>query len=156
MLYLADCTSYIFLNSCEKFDLNGRIWTNLDPMNAARWGFNPCLFQDYIYLCGYSTSIEAFSPHTEKFVCLTTTFPESKYCCLYVDGDFLVVRSVNYLVKYAGGAGGQLGETQRTQVAEMYVGQSSQPVVEQVSGCVYMVVLGKCVKFDMKTGLVRQ
>jgi len=46
-------------------------WKSLLDMREARYGFNSCLFNKYVYLCGScygdSNLIEAFSPQTDIF-----------------------------------------------------------------------------------------
>ena len=140
------------MSSCEKFDLDKRTWKNLPKMNETRETFNPCLFNGYIYLCGCSDTIEAFSPETDAFLPFRIPFPERSLCCLYEDEGLLVVRSFDYLVKFAAGRRGQLGQPRTTQVEGMNVYQSSQPVVFQ--DCVHMVQGKACVSFDKETGAV--
>jgi len=153
MLYLAaDRTSYLAVSSCEKFRLDKRTWKDLPDMNETRRYFNPCLFKAFIYLCGYSATIQVFSPKTDTFLPVPICFPEKTNCCLYEDEGLLVVRSKTYMMKLAAGQEGPLGEPLTTRAESMSVYQSSQPVVYQ--GCVYMIQGGAIVRFDKKTGAV--
>lgn len=119
------------------FDPENNIWKNLPPMNEPRRYFNPCFFNEHIYLCGWSSTIEAFSPTTNTFSPFKIPFDEVNMCCLYVYKGSLMVRSCEYLACFAGKLRGDLEPCGMHPVEWMNVIQSSQPVVYR--GLVYMV-----------------
>ena len=100
-----------------------------------------------------STAMEAFSPDSDTFLGpLNITLPEAEPCCLYVDNNLLVVNSVNYILKYAVGPGGQLVEKSRVNTPAVDKYQNSQPVVDRAQGLYFMVFMGECVGVNMQTG----
>jgi len=137
------------LATCEKLPLGTPQWRTLPKMNQTRWNFNPCLFGHLIYLCGFSTTMEAFAPQTDTFLPVPLTLPGTLSCCLYVHNDLLVVHQYCYIVKFAV-EGGQLVKRSEVESQEVEKAQNSQPVV--AGGVVYMVWADKCVRFFMETG----
>ena len=122
-------------------------------MQQGRSHFNPCLLKGVVYLCGVgSTAMEAFAPDT--FLPLNITLPDkySTSCCLYVDNHLLVVNSLNYILKYAVGPGGQLVKKSRVNTPGVFKFQNSQPVVDR--GVYFMVWDGKCLGINMQTGVL--
>ena len=111
-------TVYVFggfnrewLNSCEKYQLQQRMWTLLPSMQTPTYYFNPCLFNRSIYLCGrWSSLLEAFSPQTDQMLPFQFSMPECEYscCCMYVEDNLLVVHLDEHILKYrAGTSAGQ-------------------------------------------------
>ena len=149
---------YTAVNTCEKFQLANNQWTNLPKMKEARYCFNPCLFSGIIYLCGnYSQVMEAFSPERDDFLRdVQVPVPENHYCCLYVDNDLLVLHQKSYIVKFAAGQEGQEGQLdKRSEVRSPAVDklQNCQPVVDKASGVFFITYNGKCLCFNMETGV---
>ena len=139
------------LETCEKLPLGTPQWRTLPNMNQTRVLFNPCLFGHLIYLCGSSsTTMEAFAPQTDTFLPVPLTLPSSNAYCLYVHNDLLVLHQFDYIVKFAV-EGGQLVKRSEVQCPAVNKEQNSQPVV--AGGVVYMVWEGKCVRFNMETGV---
>jgi len=142
------------LQSCEKLALGSPQWCTLPPMNKARYHFNPCLFGHLIYLCGSGrlVTMEAFDPDTDSFLPVHIDIHQqtSYNCCLYVHNDLLVLHQYSYIIKFAV-EGGQLVKRSEVQSPPLDKWQNSQPVV--ASGRVFMVWKGKCVRFNMETGV---
>ena len=156
MVYTAvGSTSYPAVKTCEKFQLPNNQWTNLPSMRAARSHFNPCLFGGIVYLCGYnSTIMEAFAPETDTFLPnVQIPVPENCNCCLYVDNDLLVLHQKSCIVKFAAGEGGQLVKRSQVTPPDVSKGQCSQPVVDKARGLYFIIYDGKCVCFNMETGV---
>ena len=148
-------TGFSPLNSCEKFELLRNSWRLLPDMHQGRAFFNPCLFRLLIYLCGAgSSTIEVFSPSTDSFLAIQIEIPMLQYaCCMYVDGEELVVHFNDRVHRYGGGGDGGLVPV--TQVATPVVNklQNSQPVVDREKRVFYVVKGAECVGFDMHTGV---
>lgn len=91
-----------YLKDCEMLDLTTRMWKHLPDMVEGRSGFNPCLFNRWVYVCGWGSKLlEVFSPNTESFLPFQLTLPETDSgCTLYVRNQLLVVHSGNYIVKF--------------------------------------------------------
>lgn len=152
--YLAR-TGYSGLRACEKLNLSSSTWTPLPDMREARRCFNPCLFNEFFYICGYPSRImEAFSPQTSQFLMpFTFLLPEESVCCLYEDGGSLVVHLHKSILVCEAGQGGQL--IKRSEVpAVLEVGKrpNCQPVVDRSSGQFFIYQRICCHCFDMKTG----
>ena len=97
--------------------------------------------------------MEAFAPQTDTFLPVPLTLlPDNSACCLYVHNDLLVLHLKSCIVKFAVERG-QLVKRSEFQSPALSKYQNSQPVV--ASGHVYMVWQGKCVCFNMETGVLR-
>ena len=128
-------------------------------MNESRCCFNPCLFLEWVYVCGFgSRLIEAFDPATSIFSLLQFVLPQARYCCcLYVSGGYLTLQSYNYIVKFSAGQWGQLREQSNTTVqAPMNKDSNSQPAINAIRGVFYIAQKSKCLCFDMETGTQMQ
>lgn len=98
------------MEACEKIDVDSctRSWKSLPDMREGKCGFNPCLFRNNVYLCGFgSFLVEAFSPQTDRFLPLELQLPQNSYCCLYEHNGLLVVHSTNYICKFSAEQGGR-------------------------------------------------
>lgn len=97
------------MKECEKVDLSNCTWKALPDMKEGRTFFNPCLFNDCVYVCGENSNlVEAFSPQTECFLPLQVELPEDSSCCLFVYNHLLVVHSTQYISKFSAGQAKQL------------------------------------------------
>jgi len=159
MRYLDSCTAYS-VKKCEKIDLNSDnlTWKGLSDMRESRWSFNPCLFTEYVYICGgNSRRIEAFSPETDNFLPISLLLPENSCACLYVHNNHLVVHSNNYLSKLSAGQAGQLVlHSQLSCTITVYKGSSSHPVLDLTRGLCFLFWEDRCVCFRMETGVVQK
>lgn len=67
------------LRSCEKMQVAGAHWTNINSMAFPRGGFTPCHFRALIYLVSAWSSavgkVETFNPETDTFVVLPISLP---------------------------------------------------------------------------------
>lgn len=147
------CTAYT-VKQCEKIDLSSRslTWKVLPNMKQGRLGFNPCLFHQYVYLCGsLSLLMETFSPETDSFLPLPLTLPEAESCCLYVHNNCLVVLSSNYMTQFsAGPAGRLLPHFPVRNPTYLHLYQNTQPVLD--SDFVFLFQGDKWVSFHRNTG----
>jgi len=144
------------LNSCEKYQVQQHSWTPLPPMQAARYYFNPCLFNGSIYLCGRSSALlEAFSPQTDQMLPFQLTMPAGVYssCCMYVEDNLLVVHLDHNILKFKAGQAEQLVQTSRNSTKEDVEWQNSQPVVNAALRLYYLCHLGSCYSVNMDTGV---
>lgn len=118
-------------------------------MREAKYGFNPCLFNECVYLCGAGSYLmEAFSPQTDHFVPLQIRIPEALSCIIVVHRNLLVVQSENFVSRFEAAQEGQLVLHSERQCWGNPVNPSSQPVVDSnhcffynSSHMVYMVDL---------------
>lgn len=124
-------------------------------MKAGRYGFNPCEFRLWIYLCGKGSGlIEAFSPHTEEFLPLEVSLPEDSYSCLFVHNNLLVVHSDNFVSTFKQGIQPH-DLVQYSQVktsGTMSKRPNSQPVLYYASNVFSIMQKGICLCFSMNTG----
>lgn len=143
-----------YLRKCEWFDLCKRTWKNLHTMRETRCRFNPCKFNDFVYLCGGGSQlIEAFSPQTNRFIPLQLQLPQISDCTVYTHNSLLVVHSRRYISKYSAGQEGQLLQHSQTQSKTTVNKRSnSQPVLEPISGLFFICQKDTCVCFCMETG----
>lgn len=122
-------------------------------MKEAKYSFNPCLFNECIYLCGCSRLIEAFSPQTDSFLPVRMALPESKACCLYVHNNLLVIHSKGYISRFTAGTASQLVQHSQTQSAQAVdKWPNSQPVLVPARHLFYFFQGYKCLCFHMETG----
>ena len=122
---------YSKIKTCEKWEAATYKWSSLPSMAEGRYGFNPCMFEGRVYLCGLGSRIvEAFVPQTNTFLPLRATIPENSSCCLYVDNHLLVIHTSSNILKFAAESDGQLVKRSEATTAEAYKHQSSQPVVD--------------------------
>lgn len=144
------------VKQCEKIDLNSHdyTWKALPDMVEARCTFNPCLFNELVYLCGYhAVQMEAFSPPTDTFLSLQLQLPENSSTCLYVYNSILVLHTNNYVTKYSAGRAGQLLlHSQVRSPARVPKHSNSHPVL-MPSLCLFFLSKGdKCHGYRMETG----
>lgn len=123
-------------------------------MREARYKFNPCLFQDRIYLFGCGAHIiEAFSPQSDEFLSLSLAFVASgtSGCFAYASSHFLVLHSDAVMRKYAGSSG-QLVKHMEQKADQICVDANCQLAVDSARRLLF-VVDGDCVKrISMETG----
>lgn len=87
------------LACCEKLDLASPVWTSLPDMHHARYAFNPCLYEQLVYLADARQThraIETFSLASETFTVLNVRLPDtlSGYSTTFIaDGELTIVTS---------------------------------------------------------------
>jgi len=145
------------VKQCEKIDLSSAnlTWKALPDMIEGRWGFNPCLFHEYVYICGAESKIiEAFDPHINRFIPLQYHLSDGSCSCLYVHQDYLVVLSSRYITKFSARRAGQLlPHSQTSSPASVGKGLfNCQPVPAPSQHLVFTFQHGKCYSYNMETG----
>lgn len=143
---------------CEKIDLNShnRTWEALPDMKEYRKGFNPCLFNEIVYLYGWgSTLMEAFSLQANRFIPLKLQLPEKlSNPCLYVFNNLLVVHSDEHITKFSAQKAGKL--TQQSQIHCLVCvakNSNSQPVMDFSQGVFFVLQRSQVLVIDMETGV---
>ena len=147
------CVNYLSDKlECEKYSLESAAgWDFLPAMRKGRCNFNPCWYEEAIYLCGYgSEKIEYYLPLRNCMGIADCQLPEKTACCLYVQGSWLCVHSDHYIIRYKTDSEGGIGEAERRKTKRVVQGQNSQPVL--APGLVYCLRAGKCWSFHMATG----
>ena len=127
-------------------------------MREGKHSFNPCLFNEHVYVCGDGSQlVEAFSPQTDNFLPLQVLLPEANHCCLYVHSNLLVVHSSQYISKFAAGQTGQLAQysqvRSQTPALKWF---NSQPVVDLSRGLFFIFQRDKILSLNMETGDLMQ
>ena len=98
--------------------------------------------------------MEVFSPGRDILLPVTLPLPENGPYCVYVDQDLLVLHSDQSIVKFEAEQNGHLRQLSETQVAEVYKGQNSHPVVDSTRGVFFIVLYDCCISIYMETGQV--
>ena len=154
------CYSDYAVKTCEKIDLNIRnsTWEALPDMVEARSSFNPCLFTEYVYLCGYySGLVEVFSPQTDSFLPFQLQLPEVSNCCVYVHNNSLVVHSYGYLTQFSAGQAGHLIPLSQSCCPTPISKYSNcHPVLHPTRSLFFLFQECECVSFKMETGVLVQ
>lgn len=163
---LHDKAVYVFggkqheaLKACERFHLSGRRWKGLPDMNSGKYGFNPCLYAEEIYLIGVERNTcqaEAFSPFYHQFRLLSFTLQEAHIgtISLINAGEICVLMGSRRVAK------GKMQAELELEVGEMWVEDrgcmvSSTTPVSVGWGCYWThCVTGELVGFDWRTGEV--
>ena len=158
IVYVFGGWNVLALNSCEKYNLQQNTWTSLPCMVYARRCFNPCLFKGNIYLCGYSSLLEAFSPQKDEMLPFRFSITAAMYSCscMYVENDLLVLHLDKNILKFKAGLDGKLISDSRSSTQMNVMEQNSQPVVDTVRRLYYIVYDSKCYCVNMDTGAVSQ
>lgn len=127
-------------------------WKALPDMTGARSNFNPCLFNDYMYLCG-DISVEVFFPETDSFLPLPLQLPEKFGCFVYVHNNCLVVHTKTFLTKFLAGQAGQLVPHSQVLCAKSeFLRSNILPVLGTNRQLVYLFQWDQCVSFSLRTG----
>lgn len=149
------------MRDCEKLELrSGQLgWRALPRLKEGKFGFNPCLFSDFVYMCGNGSQlIEAFSPQSERFLSHSLELPCNSYCCtLYVHIDVLVVHSYSYVLRLSLGKAGQLvplTNTPATVLLNKYL--NTQPVLDLANRLFFIFQYTECICLEMDTGALVQ
>ena len=151
----------VALQSCERFTVAGKRWKPLPDMHSAKYGFNPCVYQEEIYLIGVGKELvqaEVFSPVYLQFRLLSFTLKETHIGTIsLVDSDtFCILLGSRRLAR-----GKMQGELE-AEVAEMWVEDrgcvvSSAGPVRVGWGCYWThCVTGELVGFDWRSGRVME
>ena len=98
-------SAYVFggnwpsITRCEKLDLVSDVWTSLPDMHHPRHAFNPCLYEQLVYLADARQThrvVETFNLASETFNELAIRLPDTLtgYSAAFiVDGELTVVTS---------------------------------------------------------------
>ena len=79
---------------------------------------------------------------------------KNSYCCMYVEGNLLVVHLHKTILKYRAGQAEQLVQASRSSTGEEVMQQNSQPVVNAALRLYYIVDgFGNCYCVNMDTGV---
>ena len=145
------------MRQCEKFSLNNRTraWKALPSMREARHCFNPCLFSGCVYVCGSgSLLIEGFVPHTDSFLPLKLSLPETYLgCTLLLHNNLLVVHSKNYIVKFAVQQAQLVQHSPVPSQEDANKWPNSQPVLDSAHRFFFIFQYDQCICFDVETGV---
>lgn len=119
-------------------------------MGESRFGFNPCLFKGYVYVCGLE--VEVFSPHIDEFLPFRVKLPEAQTCCFLVHSTFLVVHSTNYISRFIAGRAGQLILHSQRPSTPSHKCSNCQPVVDSINGLYFILWGGEVLSINLETG----
>ena len=125
-------------------------------MKAGTCGFNPCLFNEHVYICSsFPSRIDTFSPQTDRFLQLPPlALPVDSGFCLYVRDHCLVIHSNNSITKFSEGRSGQLLRSSQV-CCRSYLrsGFNFQPVLDPARSLFFIVYRDMCFGFHMETGV---
>ena len=99
--------------------------------------------------------MEVFSPETDQMMRdIRIPLPENTSCCVFAVDTELVLRSYNFLVRFAAvGTQGQLQQRSSTQTTQLSMYQNSQPVVDTARKVFCFTYSGTFYKMDVETGI---
>lgn len=123
-------------------------------MREGKSRFNPCLFNEVIYVCGFGSSlIEGFLPEINMFLCVKVRIPEPNACLLYIEDNALVVHSARTLIRF-GVKEGSKGLLKALEVPEkswcnIQNTLNAPPVYDEESNVLYCVSEGKCYSLSL-------
>ena len=136
----------------ESEQLKNKTWEVLPKMRVGRCYFNPCEWNELLYLCGKgSTVIETFSAETQSFQVLKARLPErNSSCCVFVEGGELVVLSNRYMTRWGHSEGRELTQLSESQHPKIEMWCIMAPWLDSVEGTVYYTSRNGCfrVKVD--------
>lgn len=144
------------MKKCERIDLNmhNRAWKALPDMKEGRTGFNPCLFNGYVYMCGNNSQLVEIFCQTDRFLHrLRYLPPETSPCCPYMHKNLLVVHSERHISKFTARKAGQLTLYSQIQSVPMHKWSNSQPIVNLAQGFFYVIYNTHVVSYNMETGV---
>lgn len=123
----------------ESEQLKSKTWEALPKMRVGRCYFNPCEWNELLYLCGKgSTVIETFSPETLSFQVLKARLPErTSACCVFVDGEELVVLSNRYVTRWGPSEEREMAQLSESQHAKTEMWCVMAPWLDTKEGVVY-------------------
>jgi hypothetical protein len=112
-------------------------------MRTARTAFNPCEFNELLYMCGAgSYMIDAFDPVSWVFMPIQARLVDDSSCLLIVDNSQLVVISEEYFTRWSVGPGSELLKKSEVKHAVWILEHNQAPVVDEESGLIYFGVAG--------------
>lgn len=136
--------------TCEQLVLEqGKEWQRVASMQEGKCRFNPCLFNEVIYVCGFgSCLIEGFWPDKDLFVSGKVHIPQPNACLLYIEDNALVVHSTRTIVRFGLKSKGEcelkaLDPTEQSWCS-LQSSLSTSPVYDEDSNALYCVSEGKC------------
>jgi len=136
----------------EKIDVSScaSTWIALPGMSAKGF-FNPCMWKEWIYLCGCgSTAIEAFSPKTDLFTSLSPSlqsrFPSTVYISTMTSLSCIPLSTLSSWT--CRGA----DSTLKFHVKVQDKWSNTQPVLDHARGLFFVFQRKACFCFRMKTG----
>ena len=88
-VYLFGGIKFTDSTACEFFDLYENSWYLLPDMLSARSGFQPCVYNHYIYLIGgrHTQAAERFDLHQSTFQSIEIELPDSNFTVVFCDKD---------------------------------------------------------------------
>lgn len=126
-------------------------------MRFARYNFNPCEFQERLYICGgdgaldVSTS-EVFLPESCEFRLLHAHLPDSSSQIGFVVDELLVVLSEKYVTKWKIGENDELVEVARAiHPSIRCCSPDMAPVVDSENSRVFYSESGVCYRISLET-----
>lgn len=156
--YLGSCTAYT-VKQCEKIDLKSpdMSWKALPDMKGSRCRFNPCLFNEYVFLCGgnHSYLIEAISPQTDTFLPLRLALPISAdSSCVYESNNYLTVLSTDCLTQFSAQQDYLTFHSLIRCAKPVDKSSNSQPQLDPSRSLCFILQRDRCVSFHMYTGVL--
>lgn len=139
----------------ESYHLVAAGWQSVQPMAIPRANFNPCLFQEVIYLSSWL--IEGYCPDRDTYINYHVKLPSNPVRCVYVESNELVVHTEFLVIRFEMGDDGMLIETSSIPQIHHghYVRTCCPPVVEAVKGVLHFVHCGKHLLFFMQGGRIQ-
>lgn len=139
----------------ERYQLFATEWQYVQPMAIPRANFNPCLFQEVIYLSSWL--IEGYCPARNTYIDYHVKLPGNPVRCVYVENSELVVHTEFVLIRFEMGHDGMLIETSSTPQRHHghYVRTCCPPVVEAAKGVLHFVHCGKHLLFFIEGGRIK-
>lgn len=159
-------TVYVFggkrveaLQACERFQVSKRRWKPLPDMHRAKYGFNPCIYREEIYLIGVDMGVcqaEVFAPVYLQFRLLAFSLEETHIgtISLVNSDEFCILMGSRRIAK--GKVQGEL----EVEVGELWVEDpgcmvSNTSPVKVGWGCYWTHCLtGELVGFDWRSGRI--
>jgi hypothetical protein len=119
-------------------------------MKEGRCNFNPCEFNQLLYLCGHPSSIiEALDPVQCSFLPFQARLPESySFCLLLVHNEQLLVVSENYVSVWTYEQE-RLVQVSLLEHYKLEVCSNMNPVCDMRSSYFYVSSGGKCLKVKL-------
>ena len=113
-------------------------------MNGPRSDFNPCFFEQQLYLCGGLTeAVEAFDLTTYTLSSLSVCMPENSPCIVAVENRKLLVISETYVTWWVSAERKELMLVSETKHQNIGVRCSMPPEVDSVNGLLFISYGGR-------------
>ena len=138
------------MDTCERILLTtSSKWEALPRMAERRGGFNPCVLQNSIYLCGgWVKMLEVYHPAENRMETLPARLPESTFALSYLYQDCICVLTCNYFCKFRPEPYGFVTIDTQEHSKQFSPWTNVAPVV--VGEYVYSVKVKQCVKYPLE------